>query len=264
MEHTRIPCEGTVKSRPWAPVLALIALVVASAAAGIAVERLRSDADRRIEALTARVDELTDQSNLLQADRDRLRAERNRLEARLAARDAPAICPTRYVSTAEADLPAPFTVDYPCSWHVVQDLVERIDAPEREDLQVAITLFGQFPIALIPSDGALAEIELADWSARGESGRPPSLEEWIAEERAAFAGEVEESRFEGGAGATITRLAGVRPVLDTPVRFRILIWEYVDPLTGARHILQATARAPTRTTIDAMDRMARSFEVRQE
>lgn len=261
MDRARRRCEDGVKSQYR--IIWWTALVLVLLAGGIGVDRLLGDDGSARVALEERVTALTQREQLLTLERDRLRVERDQLEARLAAGDTLPICPTRYVSTALGTLPGPFTFDYPCSWHVLQDAVERIEGSRREGLQVSITLVSRFPIALVPSERPLGDIELADWSAQGESDDLPTLEEWIAEARTTFESEPDESRFEGGSGTTIARLTGSHVVAGASVPVVMMVWEYVDPFAGLRHIVQATSVTPSRETRAALDRVARSFQVRE-
>lgn len=260
--HARVqagcgPCEGTVKSlRPWIALLAALGL-----GAGIGALTAGGDGGEA-DALAAQVTALRSRAVRLEDERDRLRQERNQLEARLAAGEAPPVCPQEYVSTGSL-LPY-YTVDYPCGWHAVYDpRITVASAEDREGLQVEVLLLSRLPVSLAPRGGPAADVELADWTddpADAEDNLPP-IEQWVAEERDRYDELSRDDRFEAGEGATVYRLAGTQPLFDEPVEVHVLLWEYRDAINGARHVLRAFTAAPSAKAAEAHERLARSFRL---
>ncbi len=256
----------TIKS--WA--LKILAPAIAATfaiAAGLLIGAERVQ-DARDEAVSARASAsaIASQAAALRADRDRLRAERNQLEARLAAEQAPAVCPQPYVSTGDATLDPIFMVDYPCGWHVLRDArPSDTKDPNKPGLRVEFTFFSRLPISLAPRTGPLADVELANWAddPGAEGDALPPLSQWLEEERARFQGAPKESTFEGGASTEVHQLTGSQDIAGEPAPVIVLLWEFDDTLTGARHVVRVFAVAPGAKAREALDRMARSFSLPQ-
>ena len=218
------------------------------------------DAIARLEASVAALDARAERA---EGERARLRAERNRLETQLAAEEAPPVCPRPFVSTAETGLMPFFSVEYPCGWHVLHDARAGADDDRTDARLITLSLFSQLPLSLSPRDGAIADIELADWTDDPgiEGDALGALPDWLADERARYAAEPAEERFEAGSGITVHHLAGAQEVFESTVEIDVLLWEYVDAFTGARHIVRMASAEPGARVRAALDRMARSFVV---
>jgi hypothetical protein len=240
---------------------ALVSVLLMALGGGVLIGMSVDDPDpAAIVRLEAQVAEADGRADRLERERDRIRAERNRLEARLAAGEPPPVCPTEFLSTAESNLLPFFSVDYLCGWHVVYEA--RVDG-EREGLRVELVLFSPLPIGLAASDGPVASVELADWTDEGanDTDELPSLEAWLEEERARYDEDVREETFEGGSGVSVHRLVGRQQLFDEPVEVHVLLWEFADRVTGARHVVRAVAHEPGARARAALDRLARSFRV---
>lgn len=240
---------------------ALVSVLLMALGGGVLIGMSIDDPDPA--ALVRLEDQAADaaaRADRLEGERDRVRAERNRLEARLAAGAPPPVCPTEFLPTAEGNLLPFFSVDYVCGWHVVYEA--RIE-PERQGLKVELVLFSPLPIGLAASDGPIASVELADWTddASDDVDQLPPLQDWLEEERARYDGEVDEETFEGGSGVTVHRLVGRQTLFDEPVEVHVLLWEFVDRVTDARHVVRAVAYEPGARARGALDRLARSFRV---
>lgn len=229
---------------------------------GVLVGARRMEGVRaELRAARASAEDVAAQAQTLRAERNRLRAERNQLEARLASDRAPAVCPQAYVSTADSNLSPFFAVDYPCGWHVVRDA--RPTDPARPGIVVEITFFSRLAIPLAPRSAPIADVELTDWTddPAVDGDELPALDRWRADERARFAAAPRETSFEGGAGISVHQLEGAQSVAGEDVAVVVLLWEFEDPLSGARHVVRAYAVAPGAKAREALDRMARTFSV---
>lgn len=194
----------------------------------------------------------------LETERDRLRAERDQLEAQLAARRAPPVCPQASVSTD--DLIPTFTVDYPCGWHVLYEPRPGAASQERPGLRAEITLISRLPISLAPRTGPAADIEIVDWTDDPSEGddRLLPLQVWVAEEHARFS-RAREERIEAGS-LTAFRVSGTIDV-EEPVEAVALLWEY--KADRIRHVVRVFVLSPSPRVHQALDRMIRSFDVRE-
>lgn len=262
-----------MKSILSGPVRSILARPLAAAALGLlllgagVVAGVRSaDESERIGRLEASASALASRAGLLQEERNRLRAERNTLEARLAAGDdPPAVCPQEFVSTADGELLPSFSVDYRCGWSVLYDPRSQQSVEDRPGLRVEVVLFSRLPISLVPRTTPPADVEVGDWTdnpADAEDKLPP-LEQWLEDERKRFAAAPREDRVEVGGGGTAHRLSGTVEFAGEPTPVTVLLWEYEDAASGARHILRAFAVAPSAETTEALDRLVRSFSVRR-
>lgn len=237
-------------------------LIGASALAGLGGGVLLGSGDDPDPTVPSEVPDLRARVDRLTTERDRLRQERDQLEARLAAEEAPAVCPSEYVSTGQL-LPH-FSIDHRCGWHVLYDPSSPVSAEERAGLRAEAVIFGRLPISLAPTEGPIGEFELTDWTddPADDDDMLPPLATWLREERERYISLSRDDRFESGDGITVYRLVGMQELFDEPVEVHTMFWRYDDTVAGARHIMRAFALAPSARTVDAFDRMARSFRAR--
>jgi len=239
-----------------------IALSLAVAGAGTLVGVLAADDQAEVDRLFEQAQASARRVAGLETELRRTQAERNRLDAQLAAEDAPPVCPNAYVSSGDGVLFPTVTLDYPCGWHVVRNASMRVDHPDIQGITAEITWFSQLPIPLEPSAGLIADIEMSDWVGTGGEDDPlPSLADWLDLERAAYTDPPSEARFEGPQDRTIHRFVGPQTLLEQPVNVVVMVWSYLDPLTGLRHIVRAMTAEPTRIEREALEHLARSFTV---
>lgn len=225
--------------------------------AGILGGALLADDGTEVEAMQRSAGSLRARYEQTRAQRDKLRAERNQLEARLAAEKAPPVCPRPFVSTAE--LIGPYTVDYPCGWHVVEQPLD--GGQDRPGLRPDVVLFSRLPISLGPRHGPAADLEMTDWTddPSDEEDALQPVAAWVAEERARFR-TVKEERIEAGPVPAV-RLAGTYE-LEEPTDAVVILWEYADR-SGTRHVVRVFSLAPSGEVRAALDRLVRSFQPRR-
>jgi hypothetical protein len=248
-------------------VLPFAILAVFALAGGLVLGAGRVDEARRETAsVRASASAVASQAAVVRGERNRLRAERNQLEARLAAGKVPALCPQPYVSTGTAGLDPLFAVDYPCGWHVLRDARPGDTAdPNRPGLRVEVTFFSRLPISFAPKTGPLADIELQNWAddPASDGDELPTIDRWVSEEKALFAAGFKSTRFAGGSGIEVRQIAGTQTINEEPTPVSVLVWEFDDTLTGARHIVRVFSVASGDKTREALVRMARSFSIPQ-
>ncbi|MGH2784644.1 MAG: hypothetical protein ACRDJ1_05250 [Actinomycetota bacterium] len=219
----------------------------------------REDLDR-VASLERRVRSLESAASALTSEKDRLKADRDRLETLLAGADSPpAACPNATVSTLGAPLSAPFIVEYPCGWSVLEHpaQVPPAESP-RYGLSVDHLFFSPFPISLQPSGGPLAEITLDAWyDEPAIEGDLPPIADWLAEARARFTSPAEHG-LKTGSGLPVVRLQGEIVVSDQARPALLYVWEHTDS-DGVRRIYEAFALEPSRTVTTTIEAVVRSF-----
>lgn len=225
----------------------------------------RGDDGARVDRLGARVARLEQQVARSAAQRDRLRAERDSLEARLAAQETPAVCPREEIRTADTSLTPFFSVAYPCGWHVLWEPLQRTGTSEQghSGLLADFLFVSRLPINRTPGGGPYSDVELADWYDDPDDGQDslPALEEWMAEERKAFASAPEESLVRTDDGTRAVLLTGTIESLDRPVPARVYVWEYSDEINRKRHVARAFTLDPSPEVRRVADDLVRSFRV---
>lgn len=201
----------------------------------------------------------------LQRERDALKAERDRLEQQLASSAEVRACPDEFVSTATSTLLAFYVTEYPCSWHVLEEPLQKPadEAGSRAGLMVDNVFLDPLPISKAPREGPLATIEVGAWydDPSKEPNALPKLADWIAEERKRYTKPPESKEFSTAAGFRVTRLSGTSAPFGDPVVLVQHIWELTDP-NGARRIIQVSSYAPSASVTRALDRLVRSFRVK--
>ena len=234
--------------------------LIAAAAAGWGVGR---SGQGRVSSLERRVGALESSSDVLAAERDRLRAERNRLETQLAAVDrTPSACPEETLSTRDADLLAPFIVEYPCGWNVLEEPLQSAPAgSEREGLNVDHLFFSPLPISKAPRGGPLAEITLDTWydDPNVEPDALPTIDEWIVEARTRFTQQT-ESVIRTRTGTAIRKLAGTMTSFDEARPALLYLWEFTGA-DGVRRICEAFSLDPGREVTTTIEALVRSFRL---
>jgi hypothetical protein len=196
----------------------------------------------------------------LASEKDRLKADRDRLETLLAASDStPAACPNALVSTLDAPLSAPFIVEYPCGWSVLEQPMQTppADSP-RAGLIVDHLFFSPFPISLQPRSGPPAEITLDVWyDDPAVEGELPSLADWLTEARARFTQPAEHGE-KTRSGVPVVRLEGPIEIESAGPRVAVLyVWEHTDE--DVRRIYEAFALEPSRTVRTTIGSLLASF-----
>lgn len=241
--------------------LGVLAVAILAGSLGLFAGDRRARGGQQLATARERIAVLEGRVARLEQERDRVRHERNLLEARLAAGEAPPVCPAEYVSTG-ALLPW-FAVDLPCGWHALYDPTSPVGAEDRPGLHAEVLVLARLPISLAPRSGPVGDFELADWTdaADDDLDALPPLATWVEEERALFSAIQTDDRFEGGDGVTVHRLIGTQVLLDEPQTVHVLLWRYRDALSRARHVVRAFALAPSPRAADAVERLARSFRI---
>lgn len=240
-------------------VSAAIALAGGAGAGGWVIGRSASGDDPMLER---RVSALSSSLRRTAAERDRLRGERDRLEQQLAATGSPLPCPGEFLRSGDAGLLAPFSVDYPCGWSVLEEPLQTPGDPSRKGLQVDNLFFNAAPISKAPREGPLTQIEIDAWyDDRNQEGDAlPSAADWIAELKSRF-GRVRQTTVRTEAGIAVVRLAGTMVLLDEPVEATFYVWEFTDA-QALRRIVEAYAFSPSPSIEAVLDRMVRSFRAK--
>ena len=186
------------------------------------------------------------------------------MEAQIAAQSAPPkVCPEETLSTANAQLLARFTVDYPCGWHILEDPLQSFaaDTGERKGRMLDQLFLSALPISKAPRDGPLTEITLDTWydDPNVEGDALPALSDWIATAKKRFSS-VTETSAKTRAGLLVTKLDGAMTAFDRAQPAVLYVWEWTDA-NGVRRISEAFALEPGPIVTRTIAAMVRSFRV---
>jgi hypothetical protein len=254
-----------VQSKGKIVVAAGVALALTGGAftAGFMSGRTGPDAEARRDR--SRAARATADLARVQRERDALKADRDRLEQQLASSSEVRACPDEYVSTATSTLVAFYVLEYPCSWHVLEEPLQKPaeEAGPRAGLMVDNLFLDPLPISKAPREGPLAQVELGAWydDASKEPDALPTLADWITAERKRYTKTPEQKEFSTSAGFRITRLSGTTEPFGDPIVLVEYIWELTDP-NGVRRIVQVSSYAPAASVGRALDRLVRSFRLK--
>ena len=248
-----------VQSR-WVQIAAAVVLAAGAAAGGWAIGR---SGHGRIGTLETRVSRVEREASALTAERDRIKAERDRLEEQLAAGNAsPHACPNATLSTAQAQLVARFSVEYPCGWNVLEDPLQTpaADSP-RKGLTLDGLFFSALPISRAPRDAPIAEITVDTWydDANVSGDALPSFANWLSEAKGRFTS-VTQTTVRTAAGMTVTKLSGSMTLFDQPRPALLYVWTWNDP-DGVRKISEAFALDPGPAVTKTIGALVRSFRL---
>jgi hypothetical protein len=256
-----------VKLQPGARIAvaagAVLALTGGAFTAGFLSGRPELQAEARREKTRAAAT-LADRARI-QRERDALKAERDRLEQQLASSSDQRACPDDYVSTATSTLVAFYVAEYPCSWHVLEEPLQKPaeEAGSRSGLMVDNLFLDPLPISKAPREGPLAQIELGAWydDPNRSPDALPKLADWIAEERKRYSKSPELKEFSTATGFRITRLIGETVPFGDPIVLVEYIWEVTDA-NSVRRIIQVSSYAPPASVTRALDRLVQSFRMK--
>ena len=245
--------------------VAFAAGALALAGAGVAAGWALDDGARdRSAVLARRLGDVSARASAAAAERDRIKADRDRLEAQIAAQSAPPkVCPQETISTAQAQLLARFTVEYPCGWHVLEDPLQSFaeDAGDRHGRMLDQIFFSVLPISRAPREGPLTDITLDTWydDPNAEGDALPPFDDWLASAKRRFTS-VAEATVRTRTGASIVRLSGSMTPFDRPQQAVLYVWEWTDG-DGARRISEAFALEPGPILTRTLAALVRSFRV---